>query len=178
MTDKELIRKVQNGNKDLLNLVIEKHYDDIFRFCLYLTGNELESYDITQTVFLKFIQYVDSYKYRNLKGYLLIIARNLCRDFWAHSNKSIVTYDSEQIEMAANDNKIEEVVNHIYLCKLLQELSDEQREVIILHLYEDMKFKDIAYMIGSNISTIKSRYQAGIMRMKNSAEKEDRNIER
>lgn len=178
MTDKELIRKVQKGNKDNLNLVIEKYYDDIYRFCLYLTGDELESYDITQTVFMKFIQYVNSYKHKNLKGYLLIIARNLCRDFWAHSNKSIVTYDSKQLDKASTDNKMEEVVTQVYLCELLQKLPEKQREVIILHLYEDMKFKDIAYMIGSNVSTIKSRYQAGIIQLKNNAEKEDMNIER
>lgn len=178
MTDKELIRKVQKGNKDVLNLVVEKYYNDIYRFCLYLTGDELESYDITQTVFMRFIQYVHSYKCMNLKGYLMIIARNLCRDFWAHSHKSIVTYDSEQLESAATENKMEEVVDHMYLCELLRKLSMEQREVIILHLYENMKFKDIAYMIGSNSSTIKSRYQAGIAKMKIYAEKEERDLGR
>ncbi|MGL5258766.1 MAG: RNA polymerase sigma factor [Lachnospiraceae bacterium] len=178
MTDKELIRKVQNGNKEILNLIVEKYYNDIYRFCLYLIADEFEAYDITQTVFLKFIQYVDSYKYKNLKGYLLIIARNLCRDYWTYSNKSLVTYDSEQLDIVAIDNKMDEVVNHVYLYELLQKLSKEQREVIVLHLYEDMKFKDIAYMIGVNGSTIKSRYQAGITRMKNIAEMEEVNNER
>lgn len=168
MTDKELIRKAQEGNKDALNQIVEKYYDDIFRFCLYLTGNETDSYDIAQTTFLKFIKYVHSYTYKNLKGYLLIIARNACRDFWSHRDKNMVSYEKEKFDIADTDKKMEEVENHIYLQELLQRLPEEQREVIILHLYEDMKFKDIASMIGSNVSTVKSRYQLGIMRMKNS----------
>lgn len=167
MTDKELIRKAQEGNKETLNQIIEKYYDDIYRFCLYLTGDESESYDITQTVFLKFIKYVHSYKHKNLKGYLLIIARNVCRDFWTHGDRRIIPYENEKIEAAVIDKKIEEVENHMYLWELLKSLPKEQREVIVLHLYEDMKFKDIAYMIGSNVSTVKSRYQLGIMRIKN-----------
>ena len=32
MTDKELIRKVHNGNKDALNSIVQKYYDEIYRF--------------------------------------------------------------------------------------------------------------------------------------------------
>lgn len=35
MTDKELIRKVHNGNKEAMNTIIAAYYDDIYRFCLY-----------------------------------------------------------------------------------------------------------------------------------------------
>lgn len=41
MTDKELIRKVHAGNKDALNAIIDKYYDDIYRFCFYLTLNDI-----------------------------------------------------------------------------------------------------------------------------------------
>lgn len=91
MTDKELIRKVHNGNKEALNSIINKYYDEIYRFCFYLTGCETDSYDITQEVFLKFIRYVDSYQYKNLKGYLLMIARNLCYDFFVIKKISSVS---------------------------------------------------------------------------------------
>lgn len=65
MTDKELIRKVHNGDKEALNMIVQKYYDEIYRFCVYLTGNDTDSYDITQEIFLKFIKYVDSYRYKN-----------------------------------------------------------------------------------------------------------------
>ena len=45
MEDKELIYKIQHGNKELLEILIEKYYDDIYRFCYYKTGNSSLSFD-------------------------------------------------------------------------------------------------------------------------------------
>ena len=52
-----------------------------------MTMDETDSYDIVQEVFLRFIKYADSYIHGNLKGYLLIIARNLCRDYFRKREK-------------------------------------------------------------------------------------------
>lgn len=51
MEDKELIYKIQHGNKELLEELIKKYYDDIYKFCYYKTGNALISYDLTQETF-------------------------------------------------------------------------------------------------------------------------------
>lgn len=164
MTDKELIRKVHSGNKEALNSIIDKYYDEIYRFCFYLTGCETDSYDITQEVFLKFIRYVDSYQYKNLKGYLLMIARNLCYDFFRHK-KDIVCIE-EVAETGKEDSEITVVEDGMLLKQALLEISEEQREVIILRIYEEFKFMEISKMLGCNISTVKSRYHLGIKKLK------------
>ena len=164
MTDKELIRKVHSGNKEALNSIINKYYDEIYRFCFYLTGCETDSYDITQEVFLKFIRYVDSYQYKNLKGYLLMIARNLCYDFFRHK-KDIVCIE-EIVEIGKEDSEIAVVEDGMLLKQALLEISEEQREVIILRIYEELKFMEISKMLGCNISTVKSRYHLGIKKLK------------
>jgi RNA polymerase sigma-70 factor (ECF subfamily) len=89
VTDKELIRKVHSGDKESLDVIIRKYYDEIYRFCLYLTGQEADSQDIVQEVFLKFIRHVDSFRYQNLKGYLLMIARNSCYDYFRHKKDGL-----------------------------------------------------------------------------------------
>ena len=67
MNDRTLIWKIQQGQKELLNEIAEKYYDDIYRFCCYLTGQSQDAYDLAQETFLRFIRYVDRYRYRNLK---------------------------------------------------------------------------------------------------------------
>lgn len=163
MTDKELIRRVQSGNKDALNAVIERYYDDIYRFCLYLTGQENDSYDNTQEVFFKFIKYLKAYKHKNLKGYLLTIARNMCSSYF-YCKKTME--DVEALEMPEKNAQIEKVENKLVLWRLLQELPTEQREIVILRIYEELTFKEIAKMLGINISTVKSRYRLGITHMR------------
>ena len=56
MNDRELIRKIRAGDKNALDRIVDRYYGDIYRFCLYLTADEAESYDITQEVFLRFYE--------------------------------------------------------------------------------------------------------------------------
>ena len=55
MTDKELIQKVHSGDKEVLGVIIDRYYADIYRFCLYMIREENNAYDLTQEVFLKFM---------------------------------------------------------------------------------------------------------------------------
>ena len=82
MKESELMRKLHNGDKEAAGLIIERYYADIYRFCLYMVQSKEDAYDITQESFLKFIKYGTSYHHQNLKGYLLMIARNLCFDYF------------------------------------------------------------------------------------------------
>ena len=170
VTDKELIRKVHNGNKEALNIIVDRYYDDIYRFCLYLTGQETDSYDITQEVFLRFIKYVDSYKYRNLKGYLLIIARNLCRDYFHHKND---LYSIEDTVAGAEDIHLGNLENQILLWEALKQIPVKQREIIILRIYEEMHFHEIAGILGVNLSTVKSRFRLGVKSLRKIMEAAD-----
>lgn len=169
MTDKELIRKVHNGNKDALNSIVQKYYDEIYRFCVFMTGQETDSYDITQEVFLKLIRYIDTCQNKNLKGYLLIIARNLCFDYFRHKKRMIGAESVVEMETVVKLEKEEQtdyVENRLFLKDALVKIPEEQREVIILRIYEELKFAEIAKMLGCNVSTVKSRYHLGIRKLK------------
>ncbi len=163
MTDKELIAKVHNGDKESLDVIIRKYYDEIYRFCLYLTGRETDSYDIVQEVFLKFIRHVDSYRYQNLKGYLLMIARNSCYDYFRHKKETV---DIEEMEEAGKEDEgILQVEDEMLLQQALTRISPEQREVIILRIQEGFQYSEIAAILGCNLSTVKSRYFQGIRKL-------------
>lgn len=164
VTDKELIRKVHSGNKEALNTIISSYYDDIYRFCLYLTGQETDSYDITQEVFLRFIKYMGSYQHKNLKGYLLIIARNLCRDYYSRRKDSSAI--DEAITQGSEDSGFTNLENSLLLCQALQKLSVKQREVVVMRIYEELHFHEIARITGCNLSTTKSRFRLGIQNLR------------
>ncbi len=188
MRDRKLLKKVRDGDREALAEMISQYYSDIFHFCLYMTQNQEEAYDITQETFLKFIKYGSSYRRNNLKGYLLTIARNLCFDYF-HKEKgikeNICSYEEEngngslritvygkniqdyQINQESMRDNLKELEDYLYLKELLNNLSPEIREVVILRAYEEVKFKDIAKMMNCSLSTAKSRYRIGIQQMKN-----------
>lgn len=163
MTDKELIRKVHNGDKEGLEIIIRKYYDEIYRFCLYLTGQETDSYDIAQEVFLKFIRRVDSYRYQNLKGYLLMIARNSCYDYFRQKKETVGIEEVE--ETGKEDTEIKRVEDELLLRQALIGISANQREVILLRIQGGFRYSEIAKMLGCSLSTVKSRYFQGIQKL-------------
>ena len=186
MSDRKLLKKVRDGDKEALSDIIKQYYADIFRFCFYMIQNEEDSYDITQETFLKFMKYGTSYQRNNLKGYLLTIARNCCFDYQQRkkeAGKNLRSYEAENengiLKISENTkniqqypdicgtDKMKEMEDYLYLKGLLNRLSQEVREVIILRAYEELKFKDIAKMMNCSLSTAKSRYRIGIQQMKN-----------
>ena len=147
MSDRKLLKKVRDGDKEALSDIIKQYYADIFRFCLYMIQNEEDSYDITQETFLKFMKYGISYH-----GSMKISAN---------------TQNIYQYPDICGTDKMKEMEDYLYLKGLLNRLSQEVREVIILRAYEELKFKDIAKMMNCSLSTAKSRYRIGIQQMKN-----------
>ncbi len=174
MEDKELIKEIQCGKKQYLNDIAEKYYDDIYRFCCYQTGNSEQSYDLAQETFIRFIRYVDRYRYKNLKGYLLTIARNVCIDYFRGQNPNVVAIEAEEMEQIPSRRLLEEDrTTTLSLYEALRTLNESQREAIILFYYQNLKYREIAKATGANLSTVKSRIKQGTEKLQRVLRKED-----
>lgn len=174
----------QRNRRAIVQSAVEEYYEDVYRFCRYYTGNELDSYDITQEVFLRFMKYNDSCSYRNLKGYLMMIARNLCCDYFRDlsvqrenmvSLNAIADAAENTVDCAAKAHTnygrtIEDCDSGIFLRELLQGIPQEQREVVILRIHDGLKFREIARITGCSPSTAKSRFRLGIAGIKKKME--------
>lgn len=199
MDERQWIHAIQKGDKQYLKDIVEKYYDDIFRFCAFQSGSGEDAYDLAQETFLKFIRYVEGYRYRNLKGYLLTVAMNLCRDYLTEKGKRgerEISYDQsvsgengsegdslweiyrppEEFSGAEEASpEAKSVESDVYgrLTKLLSELPQIQREALILHYMYDMKYREIAKLTGVTVSTVKSRVKQGTEKLRGRMEKED-----
>ncbi len=199
MDERQWINAIQKGDKRYLKDIVEKYYDDIFRFCAFQSGSREDAYDLAQETFLRFIRYVEGYHYRNLKGYLLTIAMNLCRDYLvekARRGEREVSYDrkldrdnsSEGDSMWAvcqspetylgrseksPESEFMEKDVHDRLMEMLSRLPQMQRESLILHYLYDMKYREIAKLTGVTVSTVKSRINQGTEKLRGSIKRED-----
>lgn len=182
ISERKKLRKIKQGHSEYIEKftedIIKKYYDEILRFCIYQLHDINSAYDITQETFFRFIKNINNIEYKNLKGYLLTIARNLCLDYWKlyKREQAIDFEDDSSIKMPLYDtnsdiglnvnNEYEQVENSMILLDVLAKLPLEQREVVILRYYNDMKLSDISKIQGVNLSTVKSRLRLGIQRMK------------
>lgn len=175
MEDREMIRRIQNGQKEYLNQIAEKYYNDIYYFCCYQIGSREDAYDLAQDTFLRFIRYVDNYKYQNLKGYLLTIAMNLCRNHIREKALAPEEPDSlhaqkEPVCMKISDSHTE---HSMLLADALRSLPDVQREAVLLHHFYGYKNREIARMTGASYAAVKSRVKQGLRKLQNLLNKED-----
>ena len=162
MEDKELIYKIQHGNKELLEILIEKYYDDIYRFCYYKTGNSSLSYDLTQETFLKLIKYIGTYKH---------IGK--FKSYFDENKVELEELDDNQTYKENDSNELSRIEQKNSIDKALKELPEKQKEVIILKYYEDLKIKDISKILDEKVPTIKSRLKQGIEKLSRYLGKED-----
>ena len=182
MDDREMIREIQKGKKEYLNQIAEKYYDDIYRFCCYQTGSSQDAYDLAQETFLRFIHSVGHYRFQNLKGYLLTIARNLCIDYFREGRRrqeqemelaltgEALPGEMQEKEAAAASSQEEFLVT---VAQLAEQLPQMQREAVILYYGYGFKYREIARMTETTVSTAKSRVRQGIEKLRKAVRRED-----
>jgi len=197
MDERQWLYAIQKGDKRYLRDIVEKYYDDIFRFCTFQTGSREDAYDLAQETFLRFIRYVEGCQYRNLKGYLLTIAMNLCRDHLTEKSRREereISFDRKITDENASESdllweispfpgsdraedspelRIVESDVHDRLMELLSCLPQMQREAMLLHYLYDMKYREIAKLTGVPVSTVKSRVKQGTEKLRGMMRRED-----
>ena len=165
MEDKQLIKRIQRGELDLLDCLIEKYYNKIYSFCFRKTGNSTTAYDLTQEVFLKLVRYINTYvDKQKFQSYLFTIALNICNDYYR--NNRMTDEDIGDTEIVSPIDRISDFETADVVKAALNTLPDIQKDVIILRYYHDMKVREIAKIVGASIPTTKSRLKQGIDKLR------------
>lgn len=173
LEDKVLIKKIQQGETELIELLIEKYYSNIYAFCYRKISNSNIAYDLTQEVFLRLVQYINTYVDKNnFKSYLFKIAVNICNDYYRKNRIYMEDIDAINYVAYTND-KIADLETADVVRQALNTLPDIQKDVIILRYYHDMKVREIAKIVGTSLPTAKSRLKQGLDKLKKQLREED-----
>ncbi len=190
MRDEEMVRQIRQGRKELLDTLVDRYYQEIFRFCYYRTGKEQTAYDCTQETFLRMLRFLEGcVETRRFKSYLLRIALNVCRDYYradTHLEVPLAEEKEEEYdgngrftgqyvpesEREAEEVPYERVEDSHVIQQCLMRLPEFQREVIILHFYHGYKVREIAGITGVSLPAAKSRLKQGLDKLKKIFEEE------
>ena len=151
----------------MLEKMILKYYDEIFCYCYHHLGNREAAEDICQDTFVSFIEHETAYHFRGkLKNYLYTIARNKCIDYF----KKATPIYMDQIP----DQGQEGFEGEVEMRQLVASLPEEYRQVIILRFFQDLKFKDIADILGTNTSNVKYKVKRALEMMESEVAKSEK----
>lgn len=161
LEDEILMSKVKAGDLDVLQILFDRHHKHIFNFLYKMCGDRIHSEDITQEVFYNVMRYRSSYNHGRFLPWLFTIARNsMKRHFRART-------EHEEIEAAQNRTiEQEEQKDYSKLHLALNKLSPSDKEVIVLSRFQDMKYADLAEVIGSTEGAVKSKVSRALKKLK------------
>ena len=175
--DASLVNSYISGNEAALETLIKRHQSRIFGFIYSKVGDRDLADDIFQDTFIKVIRTLKSNAYNEEGKFLpwvMRIAHNLIVDHFRHNKKmplyreteecsifSIMTDDSLTIE-----NKLiaDQVTKD--LRQLVEELPADQKEVLMMRLYQDMSFKEISEATGVSINTALGRMRYAVINLR------------
>jgi RNA polymerase sigma-70 factor (ECF subfamily) len=168
--DNILVWKFNRGSKDALRRIYEKYKDDLLGLAITLLRDRSLAEDIVHDVFVSFAGTVGSFHLSGtLKGYLSTCVANRARDRNRLRSPSLTGPDVVETARFDSDGPIEDAIGieeSGELQDLLARLPYEQREVIVLHLHHEMRFREIAKALDISINTVQSRYRYGLEKLR------------
>jgi len=161
-TERDVIERVLNGDSEDFNLLVRQWEKPIYNFIFRMIGNRDEAMDLCQDVFLKAFRELRTLKDRDrFTAWLYRIAHNTC---YSRLRKDIgKTWVELDTESGARSASIE---NRIAVERALLRLPDDQREVVVLKVYQELKFEEIAVIQDAPVSTVKSRLYMGFEKLR------------
>lgn len=174
MEDRELIRKFLEGEKGCFDELILRYQGMVFNLCKKMLGNYEEALDVSQDIFLKLYESIESFRHEaKFSTYLYRITLNFCKNRLRSLRRyqkseafclddPIDTAEGEvKRELASKDpsprDNLEAKEKQKVILNALEALKEEYKEIIVLKEIEGLKYEDIAEILGIDLGTVKSR---------------------
>lgn len=176
MEDRELIDLHLKGDMNAFNTLVRRHQKPVFNYILKMIQAKDDAADLTQDVFIQCHTHLVSLRDKErFTSWLYTIAVNRVRDFWRKQNRTDFVENDRLERVAARNpatssNSASRKTESEYRVELVRRalgmIPAEQREVLVLKIYQGQKFAEIAEIIGVPLSTVKSRLYYGLSNMR------------
>lgn len=178
LTDSELVAAYANDNNGAFDVLLERHKQKVYTYIFHIVKNHDVADDIFQETFVKAIMTIKQGRYAEhgkFSGWLTRIAHNLIIDYFRQERlENTVSTDDDSCDLLnrrdlCDGNVEDEMVGEQIdedLRRIVMSLPDPQREVLVMRVYRNMSFKEIAEATGVSINTALGRMRYAILNMR------------
>ena len=177
-SDEDLMRRTQLGDKASFEILYERYHASVLSYLYRMLGNVEDVESIGQEVFLRAFRFAPTYRYpQKFSTWLFTITRNLAINQSRRRKRSPIrnvtelnlegmdiSGDPYQVATRATDNleKQEEIARVLHA---LEGLPTDQKEVIVLGVFQDMSYAEMEAITGTKAVTLRSRMFHGLKRL-------------
>ncbi len=121
--------------------------------------------DLMQDTYVKFLENISKYQYKtSINAYLSTIAHNIAINHYNREKRLV--HDEEVIDYVSDDTSKKPNYEQIEALEMLKTLDDVSREIVVLHIINDLKFKEIAGIVNKPLGTVLWIYNKAIKELK------------
>ena len=130
--------------------LFHRYKDPVYRLALSFTGSPADAEDVTQTVFLKYLETQPELEEGKERAWLLQVTANQCRDLWRRLKRRATVPLEEAQSVAVLPPKVETV------WETVKTLKPMDRGALYLFYYEGYSTGEIAQLLGESPGTLRS----------------------
>lgn len=169
-SDEQLMNEVKAGQLASLGELFERYHKELYNFFLKMTAELEASEDLVQTTFTRILAYRLSYREgEKFRSWMYKIGRNARID---HFRKNQLQMDAFR-EVSEMDNQEPGAIDNMLreerlqaLQEALERLPEDQREVLLLHRYEGMKYQEISEITGNSAVAIRVKAHRALNKLR------------
>ncbi|WP_245368292.1 RNA polymerase sigma factor [Paenibacillus silagei] len=175
----EKIRRIQDGEGGLYSDVIRLYQQRIYLYCYRLLNNKEDAEDAVQDILIKAYQNIGQYKPQaDFTSWLYKIAYHHClnllrRQKFQQQVRKLLRQEvtEKSAEQIAQNRLFSEPVS-----AALGKLDVEDRNLLILRIYEDKSFAEISEILGVSTATVRKRYERTREKLKKAIERKEKQL--
>ncbi|TCO10902.1 RNA polymerase sigma factor [Natronoflexus pectinivorans] len=163
-TNAIIVEKVKQGDKEAYRHLVMRYQQKVFQTCIGFLQNEADAEDLTQEIFIKAYQKIESFRFQSaFSTWLYRISVNTCVNFLRKQKvKRLLFMDSgnqsKELKGVSEpaDYSIEREEQRRMLRTALKELTTMQRKVFVLSQYHDLSNKETAEVLEISEKAVES----------------------
>ncbi len=161
-----LLKEISEGSQVALEQLYRYTHSSVYSFALSILKNAYDAEDVLHDCYVAVWHGAGSYRAQGKPlAWLMTITRNLCLQRLREQRKTADVPQDEWVH-DLSDGKGLSVEDKSVLSACMEQLSEEARQIVILHAVAGFKHREIAALLELPLSTVLSKYHRAIKRLK------------
>jgi len=170
ISDLEIMVQVKNGDINKLSILFNRYKNQLFGYFFRNSSDQILSEDMVQTVFMRILKYRKRFRGEGkFTSWMYNIAHNVLYDekFKKGSRTETVTLDENILtDSQVDENILTSPENVQILNKALQSLHQEQRELLVMSKYQNLKYREIGEILNCTEANVKVKVFRAMISLK------------
>jgi len=174
-SDEELVEQLRDGSAAAGETLVKRYFLPLMRYLVRIVGSDHLAEELHQQTWLSVLDHIEKFDANakasgGFKAWLFRIATNKANDHWRSAGRERLA--KEGMKLIADEaaphagHRLEGAEQEQKLLRAIEKLPEAQRQVLMLRYYSNLKFVEIAELLGCPLNTALGRMHKATMKLK------------